>query len=522
MDLLIINPRIMWFSSKSLIANGPLTLASYLHEKKFSVRIIDDNTMYRKYSVADYAERINRDQVKIVGFSTSTLNAYNCYALARELRKIFPKKIFIAGGLHSFDCSEEMCGECFDLVFKGEAELSLEKFLGIMNAYPGNADNSVFGDKPFLDRLSGIPGVCFKRGGDAVNTGEGECIRDLDVLPPNNYDLVNLDDYIRSKYDHHAVTNQILFQRGCPYSCSFCKSSVISSKVRDNSARYMVDNLKQRYEKFGLSNFFITDSNFTLDKKRLEEFCRLMTASDLFGKISLMIQTSITISISDDEIEMLKKIGVTLYLIGVERFNDESRVLIQKAGTGGQAGELIKKLHKHGIKTIVNILVNFPFETKELIDSEAEHIEENLPYVNFIYINYLSPIPGTRIYKDSAAGQLGKWYLLEDVVKHELTYYDLAYLVEGPVALSLNLFRLPAGTIEHMRRFKEKYQWKGSLRISKSPFLKLLIVLDMLLGKISYSVARVSPLAEHVLFKPFTFLRLKGYKVLFNLVVAKS
>ncbi|MBN1384043.1 MAG: B12-binding domain-containing radical SAM protein [Elusimicrobia bacterium] len=521
MDLLIINPRIMWFSSKSLIANGPLTLASYLHEKGFDVRVIDDNTMYRKYSLSDFADYINSHQVKIVGFSASALNAYNCYELAKNLRKIFPEKLFIAGGLHSYDCSEEMTDQCFDIVFKSEAELSLEKFLAATAEYPQAITNKILNDSSFVSKIEKIPGMLLNRNGRIFDTGTPESIMDLDILPFNNYDLVNLGDYIKSKYDHHAVTNQILFQRGCPYNCTFCKSSVIPSKIRSNSPRYMMKQLRDRYNKFGLSNFFITDSNFTIDKKRFKEFHGLLTSSELSGKINFMIQTSVTISISDDEIEMLKDIGVTMYLIGVERFNDESRKLIKKAGTNEQVTTLIKKLNGHGVKTIVNILVNFSFETKEFIDSEAKYIEENLPYVSFIYINYLSPMPGTQVYINDLDDNSKKWYLIKDVVNYRLTYYDLAYLVEGPVALDLNIFRLPRETIARIRRFKEKYQWKGSLRISRSPFLKMLIISDMLLGKISYYTAKISPLLEHIIFKPFKFFRLKGYKMFFNLFIAK-
>ena len=521
MDLLIINPRIMWFSSKSLIANGPLTLASYLHEKGFNVKVLDDNTMYKKYSIKDFIDYINYHQAKIIGFSVSTLNAYNSYALVKELRKVFPKKIFIAGGLHSFDCSEEMIEQCFDIVFKGEAELAVEKFLNTLADYPHDNSNDIFYNNSFITALEKIPGIRVTRNGKTLDTGMGEYIQDLDTLPFNNYDLVNLNDYIKSKYDHHAVTNQILFQRGCPYNCTFCKSPIVSSKIRNNSAQYMMKQLKHRYDKFGLNNFFITDSNFTIDKNRLKEFFQLITSSDLLGKINFMIQTSVTVSISDDEIEMLRSIGVTMYLIGVERFNDESRKLIKKAGTSEQVTTLIRKLHNHGVKTIVNILVNFPFETKKFIDSEAKYIEENLPYVSFIYINYVSPMPGTQVYKSDLTDNFKKWYLIKNIVNYRIIYYDIAYLVEGPVALNLNIFQLPQETITLMRRFKEKYQWKGSLRISKSLFLRTIIILDMLLGKISYHIAKISPLLEYIIFKPFKFFRLKGYKMFFNLFIAK-
>ena len=45
---------------------------------------------------------------------------------------------------------------------------------------------------------------------------------------------------------------------------------------------------------------------------------------------------------------------------------------------------------------------------------------------------------------------------------------------------------------------------------------------DMLLGKVSFYVARVSLQLEDMLFKPFKLLRIKGYKMLFNLFFARK
>lgn len=42
------------------------------------------------------------------------------------------------------------------------------------------------------------------------------------------------------------------------------------------------------------------------------------------------------------------------------------------------------------------------------------------------------------------------------------------------------------------------------------------------IGVISYWVARVSPALEDFLFKPFKWIRIKGYKAFFNIFVAQK
>jgi anaerobic magnesium-protoporphyrin IX monomethyl ester cyclase len=442
--------------------------------------------------------------------------------LARELREKFPDKIIIAGGLHSYDSSEEICKQpSLDILFKGEAELSLLKYLAIAKENPHFLNRKVLLDEKYISKIKEIKGIIIKTGNEIIDTGVGEYVENLDDLPFSNYDLINLEDYIKTRYDHHAVTNQINFQRGCPYKCRFCKSSVISSLVRSNSAKYMIKQIEKRYDKYNLDTFFLTDSNFTIDKKRLALFCSLMVSSGLSKKIKFIIQTSIAISISDDEIETLRDAGCSMLMVGVERFADDCRKLISKAGTEEQVKNLIKRIHKHGIKTSINIMLNFPFETETIFDRESKALDEIVTYVNFIYINYLSPMPGTSIYENELENIYKKWYLREDVVKYQMTYYDISFLIEGPVSLKLNYFQLNQNMINKIRHFKERYQWKGSMRVSSSFFVKSIVIADMSLGKVSYYVARISPELERLIFYPFKYIRLKGYKVLFNLFVAK-
>ncbi|MEE8349350.1 MAG: radical SAM protein [Acidobacteriota bacterium] len=524
MDLLIINPRIMWFSSKSMIANGPITLGSYLHGKGFGVRVIDDNSAYRKYTTKDYISYIEEHDFKVIGFSVNTLNAYNSYTLAETLRKRFPEKILIGGGLQSFDAPKEMGEQVFDVVFKGEAELAVEKFLNLAKEYSPDITRTLFEDDGFVSRLKEIQGLILNVNGETTHTTDGFCelVQNLDDVPFNNYDLINLDDYIKWKYDHHMVTNQLNFQRGCPYACTFCKSAVIAQKLRNNSGRFMVKEIAHRYQKFGLSNFFVTDSNFTISKPRLIEFCQEMISSGLNKKVNLMVQTSIAIPLNDDEIELMQQAGVTMFLIGLERFGDNNRKLIKKAGSGKLASDIVKKLHAHNLKSVVNILINFKFESEETLAEEGDLIAEHIPYVGHLYINYLTPMPGTPIYEDEIDAKFKRWYLNKEIATHRVSYYDMAYLIEGPLALKMNIFGQSPKMLNAMRRFKEKYQWMGNLAVAKSPGFRALLMTDMLVGKLSYYVARVSPRLEDVLFGPLKYLRQTGYKILFNRFLSRS
>lgn len=516
MDLLIINPKMSWFTNRSMISCGPLQLVSYLYnKKKFDVKVMDGNSIYRMLKYEDYVNYIKQYNPTVVGLSVSTLNAYTSYALAKELKRQFPDKIIIGGGLHSYDSPHEMIKQDFDVVFKGEAELSLSSFLNILSERFQQVTTKEFNEYSVLSEIRRIPGLVIKTDTEIIDTGHAEIIQNLDEIPFSNFDLVNLDDFIKTKLDHHYVTNCFNFQRGCPYNCNYCKSEILTSKMRSNSPQYIVNEIKYRYERFKFGSIVLNDSNFTIDKKRLKDFCSLMASSNLSKKVYSFIQSSISVSLNDDEIEMMKEAGITLFSLGVERFDDNFRRLMRKTGTGKQASDLIRQLHNRGIKVSINILINFPFETKEALKKEAQLLDEIIPHVDFFYVNYLLPMPGTQVYDEGPNSHYAQWYLRENIINHRMSYYDIAYLIGSP-ALALNPFNLSTDVIKEIRSFKEKYHKRGVFRLNESVIFRMVLILDLLLAKLSFCVAGISPRVENIIFSPLKFLRTQGYKFFYN------
>ena len=135
MDLLIINAKSMWHQDRSSLGYGAITIATYLHSKGHKVFLIDDNSQYRSYSFEDYCRFIEDKQPKMVGFSVSALNAAKSYDLARSLKNRYPNLFLIAGGFHSYDTGDEIVEQDFDIVFRGEAEISCNKFLNIIKGH---------------------------------------------------------------------------------------------------------------------------------------------------------------------------------------------------------------------------------------------------------------------------------------------------------------------------------------------------------------------------------------------------
>ncbi len=521
MDFLVINPRFCWFGNQSILSTGPLTLVSYLAQDGALVRLLDDNSQYRKYSEFDFVQYIRQHDPTVIGISTNTLNVLAAYNLTNALRRNFPTKAIVGGGLHSYDSAEEMAEQPFDLVFRGEAELSAKSFLQLVRDHGAGFTRETLADPGVRSKLKTIPGLVFRDGSKLEDTGPAVFVDNLDEVPFLDYQLANLDDYIRSPFDHHAVTNNFNFQRGCPHRCIYCKSSIIPSKVRSNSAEFMVREIESRQRQYGLSNLFILDANFTLDRRRMNDFCARMTTSGLAQKVNIMVQSSVTAPINDEELTSLRRAGITIISLGLERFDDEFRRKMNKAGSSEHAVALIQRLHSARFKVVINVLIGFPFETEDSLDREAAFLDKYLEYVDFFTINYLMPMPGTQVYDASPASRHHRWYLRPEIAERPMAYYDAVYLTSGPV-LFLNPFGLSRRILTKLRRFKDKYHRIGARRLSRAPVYRIALAGDFLLAQFSYWLAALSPQVESVVFKPFKYLRSKGYKLFFRRFVAQG
>ena len=520
LDLLIIISREAVVYGSGSLSSGPSVLASYLESHGHSVFILDNNSAYTEYSDKKILQLIGDNKIGVVGFSVNMLNAASSYKLAKKIKEKFPKQIVCAGGLHTFDEPEEVGKQSFDISFVGEAEISLNKFLKLAKKEEGPIDSSLFGDTKFIDSLKLIPGIIINFENKLLNTGPYEIIKDLDELPIINHELFNVKDFILTKTDHHTVTTSLNFQRGCPFKCTYCKADFMGGKLRSNSADYMIQTIKHVHEKYGQTHFTLTDSNFTVPRPRLIEFANKMIETGLSKKVTFWIQTSITASVSDENLQLLKKAGLIRISFGVERFTPEFREKMKKVGTQEQVFNVLKKIKENGIMTEINILVNFPYETEKSLEDESKYLLAALPFVDFYRIHYLVPIPGTEMYNSEKVKS--RWYLDEKIFYKRTSYYDLAYDINSP-GVEFNLFQHSKKVLKKIRKFREKF-YKMSLynmkNFSSAPgrwIFRTLLVMDVFVAKISYFVYNINPTIENIIFWPLKMIRINAVKYVISI-----
>jgi len=480
-----------------------LALISAVLEPLLDVKILDNNGKYKTYSDADILASIKSFKPDIIGFNINMYNAFNSYRLIKLIKGYYPEIPLIVGGIHTNHCSHEIV-ELPVIVVKGEAEFTLPSIIKKLNeTYFQN--NKEFHDNVY-EEISKVKGIMFKNNkGEIIDTGPSDTVQDLDALPFISYRKYNLEDFIKKYQDNIGSTNTLITQRGCPYTCIFCKSGFMAN-VRETSPSYAVRYIEYLYSMFGYHHIYFMDENFTLHRNKVLEFCQLFVKSGLHKKISLECQTNIVCPFDDEILSAMREANFPRIQFGIDRLTEFG---IKKAKIRASNKVLIPKLEQlksRKIKTMFTLLVGMDFDNKNSIQSEFEEMKKFKDLSQVISVGAVVPVPGTELYIRHP--ELERWYLRKDFNENDLYYYELA--LSGSKVIGLNLFNLPKAILRQIVTVQLFARKITILNIFGKRGL-FIFYPEKILILFSYYLSMIAPKLEIVFFKPIK--RLRNYLV---------
>lgn len=285
----------------------------------------------------------------------------------------------VAGGPHPTLAAQEMLEDNpeIDFIVAQEGEETMPDLVSSLQ------------NGPTLDKVAGI---YYRDNGRVVKNQGRPFIEDLDRLPFASFQ--NVLDYERYSPDAFA---SIITSRGCPYFCSYCASYHLwSRKVRFRSPKNVVDEIQERMEIFGTTNFRFNDDTFVLKKERVFAICGLI----LSRRLNIRWQCDARVDLLDKALlKIMKKAGCHQINLGVESADSGILSRINKDITLNQARGSVKLARSLGIDIAIYFMLGFPDETKEQAASTIRLMRELNPHVP-IY-SLVTPYPGTEIYEYS-------------------------------------------------------------------------------------------------------------------------
>jgi hypothetical protein len=341
--------------------------------------------------VRDIRRHGGRGFIGLVGVQT---NQYpRALDLAREFRKAgLPVSI---GGFH--------VSGCISMLKELPPELVEAQTLGI-GLFAGESEDGRI-DEVLLDALHGQMKPLYNHLKVTPNL-DGAPI----PLMPASQVAKNLTRY--SSFD---------LGRGCPFECSFCTIiNVQGRKSRFRSADDLEAIVRANAAQ-GVDRFFLTDDNFARNRN-WEVFCdRLIALKDQGFPVRLIIQVDTLAHEITNFIDKCVAAGADQIFIGLENVNADSLEGAKKRQNRVEDYRaMFLAWKRHPIFITCGYIIGFPNDTYDSIQRDIEILKDELA-VDTIYLNYLTPLPGSEDHR--RLHNAGTW------MDPDLTKYDLNHRV---------------------------------------------------------------------------------------------
>lgn len=390
MKILLANPPYTNFEGMKDSAGNtmPLNLAylaAYLRDKiKCEIEILDCEMQCMGYKEIEKYLILNTPD--IIGITTLTPPMKHVIKMVEIAKKVNPKIFTVLGGIHPTALPAETLAETnADYIIFGEGEITFYELI------KGIGENNL--------RAEEINGLCFKdKSGKIIKNKTREYIKNLNEIPLPARDLFDLSKYYSAptkKVSDEKKATPILTSRGCAFNCVHCISNLLWNRmVRYRSVENVISEIKECVNKYGIKEFNILDDTFTLDKKRLIEFCEKIIEKKLnicwicFSRVN---------TIDEEMVEIMKKAGCKKISFGLESGSQKILDLMNKNATLEMAEKAINAVRKHGIEVHASFMIGNIGETKETINDTIK-FAKRFDFDNVTFF-ITAPLPGTRLYE---------------------------------------------------------------------------------------------------------------------------
>ncbi len=374
MRVLLVYPNIV--ESPKDISIGLGIVATLLKKNNHSVELLDNTFGLSDEEIVEKVKRFDPELVAVTAASNDLERAKEICSLIKKQRDI----LVVCGGYHVTIAPEDILKEeCFDVVAIGEAEYSLLKLVGSIEN--GEIDYS-------------IENLWFK--GHERNI-ISELNEDLDELPFADREIFDYQKYINA----NRGLATFMSSKGCPYLCSYCINKVLIEKykgkgkfLRFRSVENVLNEIKEVLNKYKVKEIEFYDDTFTLDKKRLKEFCERYEK-----EIRLPFYVNARVNaVTKEDFILLKKAGCVRVSIGIESGDNVIRnEVLKRNQTDEQIIETFKNAKEVGLKTYAFNMIGIPQENYESILKTIELNRKIQP--NYVGVSIFNAYKGTELYE---------------------------------------------------------------------------------------------------------------------------
>ncbi|PLY02780.1 MAG: B12-binding domain-containing radical SAM protein [Desulfuromonas sp.] len=329
-------------------------------------------------------ELLREHKPALIGFSCTTASFHDSVRLAELAKMELPEIRTAFGGAHVSALQEKVLefSPVIDYAVIGEGEQTMIELAQLAGEPPRDIGGVVWRDTD----------------GAIVNNGYRNDALVLDELPFPAYEKLEgyPDAYKLPIFNYPKAPNSsCISSRGCPYSCSYCDRSVFQRSFRFNSAEYLYEHLKYLKQRFGIRHINFYDDQFTFQRQRVEQFCRLMIDQPLGMTYNCAVRAE---HVDHELLQLMKKAGCWMVSLGIESGDEALLAQHRQNANLDLLATTIRTIKSCGIRTKGLLMMGLPGESEESIRRSMDYVY-SLPIDDFNLAKF-TPFPGSPIYEN--------------------------------------------------------------------------------------------------------------------------
>lgn len=354
------------------------------------------------HEVADIRQLEALPECDLAALTTFTAQVKDAYTLAARFRE--RGTITVIGGLHATVLPQEAAAH-FDVVVVGEGEVSWPEVLADFEA-------------GCLQKIYEPRGRVF----DLANAP----IPRFDLLDPERYNRFTLQT-----------------QRGCPWRCEFCASSILLvPHFRVKPVAKVIDEIRAIKKLWPRPFIEFADDNTFVNKRH----SRLLLQALAKEGVRWFTETDVSVAEDPELLKLMRASGCAQVLIGFESLSAAALEGIELQRNWKQQQRekykaAIQQIQSHGIAVTGCFILGLDGDTREVFDDIYDFVEESGLFQ--VQITVLTPFPGTPLY----ARLQKEGRLLEEGAWEKCTLFEVLFTPQN-----LSVLELEQGLLDLGRR----------------------------------------------------------------------
>jgi radical SAM superfamily enzyme YgiQ (UPF0313 family) len=358
-------------------------VAAVLEKNGHQVEVYDNYLLERP--IEEVKSEIKKLSPEIVGLTCNSLSYGRVVEMAKAVKEACPASRVVVGGPHASYMPQTLLDHPeVDFVVVGEGEQAM---LQLVSSIKKSEEAS---------SSARIAGVACKINGAIVKTPP-HFIGDLDTVPFPARHLLPMRMYVRElSYLSVKPVDTMSVHRGCPYRCVYCETRELwGSACRAFSPQRVIDEIRHMTESYGTRGIYFVGDNFTINKKRTIEICRLIKSNGLDVRWTCETRADL---LNKELLSELKSAGCETMFFGVE---SGSPRIQQKLNKGIDLQDVVKAFElcrQTGIQTVTSFMVGIPGETVDDMNLSFE-FSRRLK-ADWCQFNIYIACPGSQLYDE--------------------------------------------------------------------------------------------------------------------------